>query len=159
MLPRTCADVLKQKSLDNLSNLISGHCPSSGSSWETPYFFLLQTLLAAPFTWNALPLTLHRVSSIIILRFDLNVLSKKSPSWVSLSKQGLPVSLSPSTVLISFLVLSAVCSHFTLLLTCLLCREGCSLHLPRQPSLFPAGLAGVPGFMRAPTGAAARGNP
>ena len=78
----------------------------------------------------------------------LNVLSKKSPSWVSLSKQGLPVSLSPSTVLISFLVLSAVCSHFTLLLTCLLCREGCSLHLPGQPSLFPAGLAGVPGFMR-----------
>lgn len=122
--------------------------PSSGSFWETPSFFLLQTLLAAPFTWNALPLSLHRASSKSSFALTLNVLSNRSPSWVSLSKQGLPVSLSPGTVFIPFLVLSTVCSHFTLLFTCLLCREGCSLHLPGQPSLFPAGLAGNTGFLR-----------
>ena len=84
----------------------------------------------------------------IIQGLTLNVLSHRSPSWVSLSKQGLPASLSPSTVLIPFLVLSTVCSHFTLLFTCLLCREGCSLHLPGQPTLFPTGLAADAGFLR-----------
>ena len=120
--------------------------PSSSSFWETPCF-ILQTL-PAPFTWNALPLSLHRVSSKSSIGFTLNVLSNRSPSWVSLSKQGLPASLSPSTVLIPFLVLSTVCSHFTLLFTCLLWREGCSLHLPGQPSLFPAGLAADAGFLK-----------
>ena len=139
------------------------HTPPSRQSLQ-PYLRPQRHLVAAPgrhhiFSYSRhclllplpgmpLPLLFAGSAPLSSRGLTLNVLSKKSPSWVSLSKQGLPVSLSPSAVLISFLVLSTVCSHFSLLFTCLSCREGCSLHLPGQLSLFPAGLAGVPGFMR-----------
>lgn len=94
-------------------NLSQATAPSSGSSWETPHLFLLQTLLATPFYLEYSSL-LFRVSSIIILQFDHECPPQLLfPSWVTPVQQGLRVSLSLSAVLISLLVLTIVCSHFT----------------------------------------------
>lgn len=88
----------------------------SGSFWKTPHFFLPQSMCVccwfyrnAPLLPFTLPAPCHPST------FTLNALSNKRPSWISLSRLSLLVSL---IALYLFPVLDGLLSVF-ILLTCL----------------------------------------